>query len=66
MKHIQKNKFRVRSNEVIQVRIHKDLVKLLDEIVRIEQRKADLIFGKNKVKISRSYASKILAGGITK
>ncbi len=64
MKRIKRDKFKIKSTELVQVRVHKSLIKLLDEICKIEQTKADLVFGKNKIKIKRSYASKILAGGI--
>jgi len=57
-----KNPYTVKSSDMIQCRIHKDLAAVLDSEVRKQQRISDVRFGKNKFKVRRSFASKILGG----
>lgn len=59
---IRRKIFSVPVKETKQVRIHKDLVTVLEREKNKQQRIADMKYGKTSPKVGLSFASKVLGG----
>ena len=59
---VKRNPYSVPTKDTKQIRVHKDLVTVLNRERMKQQRISDAKFGKGKNKVSLAFSSKVLGG----